>query len=285
MYTERGIEHWIARTPARARLRVWVAASGGDIVGVADARMRWELSRGDVAVVWVGVLDADRGRGIGGRLYAAAEAHVRAHGARRIECDVDAASDEAMRFARARGFSPTRADRHWILDPRAVDLAGFAALADAREREGFELVPLREARHLERELHALYAEAELDAPADLPDDNIGFDDWLGEVFSYPDLDDEGSFVVLHDGRPVSLAWLVADREGGVAVHDMTGTLREYRRRGLARLAKLATIRWAAESGITKLLTSNDSANSDMLALNEHLGYRSDRTVVRMVRGR
>ena len=54
---------------------------------------------------------------------------------------------------------------------------------------------------------------------------------------------------------------------------MTGTLPEYRRRGLARLAKLATIRWAAENGVEWMLTSNAEANTGMRALNESLGYR------------
>ena len=54
---------------------------------------------------------------------------------------------------------------------------------------------------------------------------------------------------------------------------MTGTAPEFRRRGLARLAKEATIGWAAEAGIRTIVTSNDTTNADMLALNEHLGYR------------
>ena len=55
---------------------------------------------------------------------------------------------------------------------------------------------------------------------------------------------------------------------------MTGTAPDFRRRGLARLAKEATIRWAAEAGIRTIVTSNDTTNADMLALNEHLGYRA-----------
>ena len=61
--------------------------------------------------------------------------------------------------------------------------------------------------------------------------------------------------------------------GGRAAHDMTGTVREYRRRGLARLAKMAALRWCADSGVRTVFTSNDTTNADMLALNEHLGYR------------
>jgi GNAT superfamily N-acetyltransferase len=127
-------------------------------------------------------------------------------------------------------------------------------------------------RERPRELHALYAEAVADEPADEPETNVPFDDWK-RMLDSPDLSLEGSVVVLHGERPVSFAWIGVDLDGGRASHWMTGTLREYRRRGLARLAKLAAIRWAAENGITTLYTANDSANADMLALNEHLGYR------------
>ncbi|HYY75913.1 MAG TPA: GNAT family N-acetyltransferase, partial [Gaiellaceae bacterium] len=57
-----------------------------------------------------------------------------------------------------------------------------------------------------------------------------------------------------------------------AAVEMTGTLREFRRRGLARLAKLATIRWAGENGITAIYTGNDTQNQPMLALNDDLGF-------------
>jgi GNAT superfamily N-acetyltransferase len=51
-------------------------------------------------------------------------------------------------------------------------------------------------------------------------------------------------------------------------------LPEVRRRGLARLAKLATIRWAAEAGISSILTANEERNTGIVALNESLGYES-----------
>jgi mycothiol synthase len=63
-----------------------------------------------------------------------------------------------------------------------------------------------------------------------------------------------------------------DREEGRATVELTGVLREFRRRGLARLAKLTTIRWAVEHGITAMFTGNDTENAAMLALNEELGF-------------
>jgi len=44
------------------------------------------------------------------------------------------------------------------------------------------------------------------------------------------------------------------------------------RRGLARLAKLATIRWAARNDVATIVTGNDDDNEAMLALNRSLGY-------------
>ena len=46
-----------------------------------------------------------------------------------------------------------------------------------------------------------------------------------------------------------------------------------RGRGLARLAKLGTIRWAAEHGIAEIVTGNDADNLPMRELNRRLGYR------------
>ncbi len=67
--------------------------------------------------------------------------------------------------------------------------------------------------------------------------------------------------------------LRADVPGRRAENDITGTLREYRGGGLATLAKLEQLRWAARQGIENVVTENDETNAPMLALNTRLGYR------------
>jgi RimJ/RimL family protein N-acetyltransferase len=54
---------------------------------------------------------------------------------------------------------------------------------------------------------------------------------------------------------------------------MTGTLRDYRGRGLAQLAKRATLANAAKRGVELVSTENDQTNGPMLRVNEKLGYR------------
>ena len=46
----------------------------------------------------------------------------------------------------------------------------------------------------------------------------------------------------------------------------------HRDPGLATLAKLAQLRWAAANGIDQVVTDNDERNAPMLAINRRLGY-------------
>ena len=82
----------------------------------------------------------------------------------------------------------------------------------------------------------------------------------------------GSSVLLDGERPVALTLLVVDPLGGIAATAFTGTARSHRGRGLARVVKLASIRWAARHGIERMLTGNDETNAPMLAVNRRLGY-------------
>jgi RimJ/RimL family protein N-acetyltransferase len=67
------------------------------------------------------------------------------------------------------------------------------------------------------------------------------------------------------------------------MNDMTGTLRSFRGRGLARLAKLCQLEWAARNGIVSVVTENDETNAPMLAVNTRLGYRRFHEVSSYVR--
>jgi GNAT superfamily N-acetyltransferase len=271
--TPPGLVHFIEGQPERAAMRAWVADDGGEIVAFANSRMRWALQTEGIAGLWVGVLPTHRRRGFGRRLYEVAQANIVERGARRLESTCREDEQEGRAFAAGLGFDEGRREQYWALDVDA------AALREAPLPDGVRVVPLREVRERERDLFDLCDAAERDMPDDHPH-AISFEDWLPETLGNPELDLDLSAVVLAGDRPASFAWLVTDREGGRAANEMTGTAPEFRRRGLARLAKEATIHWAAEAGIRTILTSNDTTNADMLALNEHLGYRP--TVVRLV---
>ena len=83
---------------------------------------------------------------------------------------------------------------------------------------------------------------------------------------------DGSFGAVVDGRVASISLLIANTELGRGTNIFTGTSREHRGRGLALAVKLATTRWAAENGLTQIVTMNDETNAPMLAVNRRLGY-------------
>jgi GNAT superfamily N-acetyltransferase len=264
--TPEAIRHFFESQPARAQMRAWVAELNGKAIGWANARLRWALAVNDVAGCWVGVLPAHRRRGLGARLYELVEEQARAIGARKLQSFALEEDSESRAFMRRRGFREGLRDQYWELDVET------AALQNPPVPPGTELVPLRGVFHRERELFELFDAAHSDMPGEDPY-ALEFDEWRQEALCDPTLDHDLSAVVLVGGRPASFAWLNTDREGGLGENEMTGTHPEFRRRGLARLAKEAAIRWASASGIHTLVTSNETTNADMLALNEHLGYR------------
>src|SRR5437899_1622403 len=107
-----------------------------------------------------------------------------------------------------------------------------------------------------------------------PENRVTLDEWRAFILDNPLLDDAGSFVLLDaDDRIASLAWLLVDHAQRRAENEWTATLPQLRGRGLARLAKLTAIRWAAEHDIAEIRTGNDPDNLPMRELNRQLGYR------------
>ena len=266
VHTGPGIRHWVDSMPDRARMRAWTAVLGEEIVGWGNARLLWSIEAHDVIGGWVGVLPEHRGEGLGSRLYELAAEHARSLDARLFTSFVQDSSEDGRRFAHRRGFHEERRDQVWELD------IATAALRNAPPPPGAELVRLRDVLDRERDLFELFDAAHSDMPGD-ETWSLDFDEWLPEALGDPSLDVDLSAVVLIDDRPVAFAWLNSDRDGGFGDNEMTGTHPDFRRRGLARLAKEQSIRWAAEAGLQTLYTANDTTNADMLRLNEHLGYR------------
>jgi ribosomal protein S18 acetylase RimI-like enzyme len=264
-----GLSYRMAAHPQRARQEAWVAVEDGLVVGFARARLLWEVASERAATLWLAVRAEKRRRGIGSALLRQAENHLERAGAGKLESFADEEAGRA--FLEAHGFQRSRVEHVSALDPRLVDPSA-AELEEAKAAEGFRLVSLADVLDRPQELHAVYAGVLVDVPGHFTEDDLRYDEWVRECLGDPDLSSAGSSVVLSAERVVALSFLLTDGTGRGA-SDLTGTLPEFRRRGLARLAKLRTIRWAADNGIEQMVTGNDEQNAGILALNRSLGYK------------
>jgi GNAT superfamily N-acetyltransferase len=248
-----------------------VAVDRGHVVGFGfGGRATWTAD--DVGRAFVGVHPERRREGIGRRLFDAVDAYLATLRPVRTQTGTDRRDERAARFVEHRGFRHTRDDQGWSVDPGSVPLDDLARRRLDAERRGLRLVPMRALLDRPEEIYRLNLALERDLPSDDPIAS-SYASWRIHEFETPSFSPDASFAVLDGATPVAMTWLHVDLEGHRARHGMTGTLPAYRHQGLARLVKLASIGWLAEHAVTTLFTDNDTANTDMLALNEHLGYR------------
>jgi GNAT superfamily N-acetyltransferase len=253
--------HRVRGVPERADARIWVAEVDDRIVGRGECFRNFFTEGSRKAFANVAVREEYRRRGIGRALYELGLEHA-------TSLDVDGLltsfheNDAGVEFASGRGFSQVRAEAESVVDPRDVSEVASAEV---------ELRPVGEVDP--RLVYQIDIESTLDMPQTEQMDDIPYDEWEQHVLHYPMFTADGSFVAFADGVAAAVSLLIADLASGRASNMFTGTLRAYRGRGLALAVKLASIRWAAENGITMMATANDETNAPMLAINRRLGYR------------
>ena len=259
----------IAEAPAEKRAGDWVAVDGNEVVGSASCGLNTWTS--EVGIAWAGVLvhPERRRRGVGSALADRVDEHLERIEARRVQSFVELPS---IGFAEARGFEGNR-DMHYV----SLDLSQLPDVPPTPD--GFRLVTASEAGP--ELMHAADAAATLDEPSDAPADAIGYDDWFHEVWNGPTLRWDLSVAAIADGTVASFT--AVEASGDHAWSGMTGTLREYRGRGLAKLVKAAALHKAADAGIRIASTSMDRRNVPMQAVNTWLGYRPAATQRGMTR--
>lgn len=246
---------------------VLVAELDGEIVGSGLAGRSDVQGRGFVAPR---VHPDARRRGVGTAMLHRLIEHVVGLGYDKAWGSVD--DDGSRAFAEHFGFEEVDREVEQVI-------ALPAQLPEAPLPEGVEVVSIAYRPELLREAYSLaraegYADMAIDGDVVIP-----LEDWLRDEATLPG----GSFVALGGGRIVGFSGLMRHDNPGVAEDGLTVVAREWRRRGLAMALKRLELAWAAEHGITEVLTWTQRGNEGMRAVNERLGYEY-RTVARKMMG-
>ncbi|MEU6893729.1 GNAT family N-acetyltransferase [Streptomyces sp. NPDC046557] len=276
--TSAGVAHEVASAHPDKRYRILLAErAGGPAVATAQVGIAHESPEPGQGYVNLQVHPAHRGLGVGSALLRAAEEHLAAAGAVTAYAWVlDGAAEHS--FAARHGYRAGRSAHFLRLELSSDTLPPAPAVLPP----GVELRPASAFADDPRPLYEADAEVSSDEPGDLPVELDDYDNWLSEVWREPSLDHDLTTVVLVDG--VVAAFSAARTDGaGRYGSAMTGTRRAYRGRGLAKLAKTASLHRALAAGCTEALTGNDAGNAAMLAVNKWFGYEIRATETRFAK--
>ncbi|MGW0395615.1 N-acetyltransferase family protein [Streptomyces sp. NPDC003042] len=278
--TAAGVMHELASARPAARRRVLLAETAdGRAVGTAELGLAHDSREPGQAYVNLYVDPAHRGLGAGTGLLRVAEEYLVAAGA--VDTYAWVLDEPAHRaFAERHGYRPSRSAHFLRLDLATGPLPPLPPPAELPA--GVELRPGSAFAADPRPLYEADAEATADEPGDVPVELDDYEDWLSGVWHSPTLDHELTTVVLVDGVVAAFS---AARTDGVARYSsaMTGTLRAFRGRGLAKLAKTDSLHRARAAGYTEAFTGNDTGNEPMLAVNKWFGYEVCATETRFLK--
>lgn len=234
----------------------------------------------DPRIYWVHVsVDRDhQGHGVGLELAHRLTREARRRAASHLWTDIRSDDPRAKRFFERQGFVERR--RTW--DSR-LDIAAAIPVPDRTDplkREGIRILTLAELDvedpGLVQEVYELSVAVSADEPRMGSFTPLPLAQFVKAELSGPSFLPEAYFLARAGGRIVAMTALRRKEGDAGTLHQVfTGTLREFRGRGIATELKRRAMEYARSHGYHAITTGNDSLNGPMLAVNRKLGFRAE----------
>lgn len=268
-----------ARRPPERLHRAVVALDGDTLVGFGYVQEPDVAARKGRLRIRVLVAPERRRGGVGSALYDALCEIGNEAGATEFVTEAQAADEGAAPFLTGRGFVEYHRRLESRLSPADLDSTAIGRAIDAHVdaffASGVRIATFRQLSlvHAEatRRLYDLDTTLWVDVPFGLSGALPTYDQYVATEIDHPDFMPKATFIALDGDRWIGISALV--RRPGFMLSSMTGVVRDWRNRGLARWLKLHTLRHALECGAAEIRTFNDSINPAILALNASLGFR------------
>ncbi|MFI8220587.1 GNAT family N-acetyltransferase [Streptomyces sp. NPDC085932] len=273
--TPESVVHTLTHAHPDAHFTQLVAEQDGEIIGTAQVSVAHDSTEPGQGSANIYVRPDRRHRGAGSLLLRTAEERLAALGVTKLFAWV-LDEPENRAFAERHGFRASRSAYFLRLD-----LTSGTLPPRQDPPPGVELRTAADFAADPRPLFELDAEVVSDEPSDIDVEFTDYEAWLDENWRHPLLNRDLTVVAVVGGRPA--AFSVAHTDGTRYGTAMTGTAREFRGRGMAKLAKNDSLHRARAAGYTEAFTGNDTGNEPMIAINKWFGYEVGATEVRYVR--
>ena len=179
------------------------------------------------------------------------------------------------RFLQERGFEEKMRSFESRLDVMAFDPAPYAGLEDALKSEGVELKSYADlAADLERDrkIYDLHTTLDSDVPMLGAYTKPTFERFASHHWGDERFLPEAYILAVAGGEYIGLSELSRSQVDATLHTGLTGVLREFRRKGVARAMKFKSIKAAKALSAPEISTWNESNNVGILHINERFGF-------------
>jgi mycothiol synthase len=260
----------------------WVAEIGGEMVGAGGVSQQDAQEHQGEYWLRVRVAATWQRKGVGRALLEVLEQEVRRLGGRRLKGGVRQDVAGAVALAERSGYARawTRYESSLTVTPER-DFSGFGALLSGVQASGIlfrSVAELAADPERNRQLWELNWQLLSDVPMGMAFSKTPLEVWVRQRLEDPTLKPELSFVALdpahmdeQTGPYIGYSTLHAEPNGEYDI-GMTGTLPEYRGRGVAKSLKVRAMQALQMRGGGTIRTFNDPPNVAMLGMNAALGF-------------
>lgn len=254
----------------------FVALKNGDIVGSSSYAQYAGQYHPQKFVIDVFVHPDHRQQGTGSALYKHLLTQLERFNPISLRVNVHEDESDAVAFAHARGFNETKRDWEAVLDPRCFDPSPYAGLEAKLASKGIQLSSFKAwgvTPEREYAFYTFFNEVRKDVPRSEPATDISYDSFKKSVLAAPDYFPEGVFFALIENRLIGLTMLWQSESTTDLLTGLTAVARDQRRQGVATALKVNALMFAKARGARRVFTDNDTNNTEMIAVNDKLGFR------------
>lgn len=276
------LEHWDKNHDPKYYRAEFVAELDAQVVGLGSiGEDRWAYEPGKF-VFGIQVHPEFWGQGVGRAIYDHLIEHVQPMNPALLQAGTLENRPRARAFLERRGFLETWRRYESRLETQDFDFSPYAHLAERVKGAGLEIKSWAELfadPDAPRKLWELDWLLFQDVPMGLKFVKRDLEQWIKEEIQDPHFAPQACFIALDPNRddPLTGSYVgysqLTRNPGGFWGINMTGVLREYRGKGVAKALKLEGIRYVKEHGGEQIRTTNDPPNISMLVMNRELGFQ------------
>lgn len=228
--------------------------------------------------LWVTIDKDFRGKGYGNQLFEHLLQLTEQYSYNQLEgecLDNDAIS---LQFAKNRGFGIRKHTFKNALDLTQFDLSQWQHIIDSVEVNSIAFNTLEKtgsSEAIQRDIHVLHNIAQHANTMNDGRYQPSFEVWRKIVFEAFWFKPEMMTLAFDDEHIVGMGITSTSNDNPLARNGFLGVHPDYRGRKIATVLKLKGIAYALRKGATKIITTNDSENHAMLAVNSKLGYKRE----------